>query len=119
PIPPHPYTLLLFPFFFTYSPHHRALHSFPTRRSSDLETWRSTTRTTFILSTRTSLTTRSRAGASTAVGLPTCSSTSRGRSFRQRSEEHTSELQSPYDLVCRLLLEKKKKKTKITITQSH
>src|SRR5207248_8872807 len=29
---------------------------------------------------------------------------------RKRSEEHTSELQSPYDLVCRLLLEKKKKK---------
>src|SRR5438094_6227666 len=29
-----------------------------------------------------------------------------------RSEEHTSELQSPYDLVCRLLLEKKKKKKK-------
>src|SRR5207248_6955098 len=29
---------------------------------------------------------------------------------RSRSEEHTSELQSPYDLVCRLLLEKKKKK---------
>src|SRR5437867_5552904 len=28
-----------------------------------------------------------------------------------RSEEHTSELQSPYDLVCRLLLEKKKRKT--------
>src|SRR5438094_1935821 len=28
----------------------------------------------------------------------------------QRSEEHTSELQSPYDLVCRLLLEKKKHK---------
>src|SRR5207248_4967182 len=27
----------------------------------------------------------------------------------KRSEEHTSELQSPYDLVCRLLLEKKKK----------
>src|SRR5207248_6793979 len=27
---------------------------------------------------------------------------------RNRSEEHTSELQSPYDLVCRLLLEKKK-----------
>src|SRR5207248_9432200 len=29
-----------------------------------------------------------------------------------RSEEHTSELQSPYDLVCRLLLEKKKKNIK-------
>src|SRR5438094_1849575 len=27
--------------------------------------------------------------------------------YLQRSEEHTSELQSPYDLVCRLLLEKK------------
>src|SRR5207244_8309829 len=31
---------------------------------------------------------------------------------RYRSEEHTSELQSPDHLVCRLLLEKKKKKTK-------
>src|SRR5438094_8226995 len=30
------------------------------------------------------------------------------RSCTCRSEEHTSELQSPYDLVCRLLLEKKK-----------
>src|SRR5207249_11488269 len=29
-----------------------------------------------------------------------------------RSEEHTSELQSRFDLVCRLLLEKKKKKTR-------
>src|SRR5258708_28867139 len=32
--------------------------------------------------------------------------------FTHRSEEHTSELQSPDHLVCRLLLEKKKKKTK-------
>src|SRR5437867_8801828 len=32
-----------------------------------------------------------------------------------RSEEHTSELQSPYDLVCRLLLEKKKKNNKYSI----
>src|SRR5256885_2932940 len=31
------------------------------------------------------------------------------RSRRRRSEEHTSELQSPCNLVCRLLLEKKKK----------
>src|SRR5699024_11926002 len=30
----------------------------------------------------------------------------------ERSEEHTSELQSRFDLVCRLLLEKKKKKNK-------
>src|SRR5438309_5101763 len=31
---------------------------------------------------------------------------------RNRSEEHTSELQSQFHLVCRLLLEKKKKKSK-------
>src|SRR5438876_1859199 len=31
---------------------------------------------------------------------------------QRRSEEHTSELQSPVHLVCRLLLEKKKKKQK-------
>src|SRR5438067_7525457 len=31
-----------------------------------------------------------------------------GHSFIERSEEHTSELQSRFDLVCRLLLEKKK-----------
>src|SRR5438067_5739485 len=35
---------------------------------------------------------------------------SEGRFTRIRSEEHTSELQSRFDLVCRLLLEKKKKK---------
>src|SRR5437867_8682685 len=35
-----------------------------------------------------------------------------------RSEEHTSELQSPYDLVCRLLLEKKKKKKSIIYVKS-
>src|SRR5256885_10475967 len=32
-----------------------------------------------------------------------------------RSEEHTSELQSPCNLVCRLLLEKKKKKSYTTL----
>src|SRR2546426_6703322 len=32
--------------------------------------------------------------------------------LRTRSEEHTSELQSPCNLVCRLLLEKKKKNTR-------
>src|SRR2546427_1818512 len=42
------------------------------------------------------------------------------RSVDERSEEHTSELQSQSNLVCRLLLEKKKKKNsdgiKTTIT---
>src|SRR5262245_63092477 len=36
------------------------------------------------------------------------------RTRSQRSEEHTSELQSLRHLVCRLLLEKKKKKNKVT-----
>src|SRR5437762_8552225 len=35
-----------------------------------------------------------------------------GPELEKRSEEHTSELQSPMYLVCRLLLEKKKKKKK-------
>src|SRR3989442_3041790 len=37
---------------------------------------------------------------------------------RSRSEEHTSELQSRPHLVCRLLLEKKKKKTDTSIQQT-
>src|SRR5438105_9467914 len=40
------------------------------------------------------------------IGLPAW------RRRRPRSEEHTSELQSRVDLVCRLLLEKKKKEKK-------
>src|SRR5690348_17987198 len=36
-----------------------------------------------------------------------------------RSEEHTSELQSPVHLVCRLLLEKKKIKTHIRVSQMY
>src|SRR5688572_32037377 len=38
-----------------------------------------------------------------------------GREVRRRSEEHTSELQSQSNLVCRLLLEKKKKEHKSSI----
>src|SRR5437868_8767715 len=37
-------------------------------------------------------------------------------SLPSRSEEHTSELQSRFDLVCRLLLEKKKNNTKLLHT---
>src|SRR5256885_10089525 len=36
-----------------------------------------------------------------------------------RSEEHTSELQSPCNLVCRLLLEKKKNQTVLTTQSPH
>src|SRR6266540_5866189 len=41
--------------------------------------------------------------------LDTCTSSASSCAWRIRSEEHTSELQSHHDLVCRLLLEKKKK----------
>src|SRR5574337_1724192 len=38
--------------------------------------------------------------------------------LQYRSEEHTSELQSPLNLVCRLLLEKKKNTTNILVRPS-
>src|SRR2546426_12443296 len=47
-----------------------------------------------------------------APGMPPARTPRRAApSARARSEEHTSELQSPCNLVCRLLLEKKKKKS--------
>src|SRR5256885_11815539 len=57
-------------------------------------------------------------------GLPTGELRLLQRSWfgHRRSEEHTSELQSPCNLVCRLLLEKKKKNLHIdtsTSTRSH
>src|SRR3712207_7269725 len=55
---------------------------------------------------------RRRARPRTGSGLTSCSQANSPRNFR--SEEHTSELQSRQYLVCRLLLEKKKK-NKITI----
>src|SRR5256885_5803538 len=41
------------------------------------------------------------------------------KTFYFRSEEHTSELQSPCNLVCRLLLEKKKKLEKLVTSIHH
>src|SRR5207248_11766440 len=75
--------------FFQLSDFLQHLHSFPTRRSSDLK-----------LSRTASM------GAE-RFSLYFAESCSREPLIRRRSEEHTSELQSPYDLVCRLLLEKK------------
>src|SRR5438034_6389986 len=49
---------------------------------------------------------------------PDCGPALRAAPGEHRSEEHTSELQSHSDLVCRLLLEKKKKKTKLAKTIS-
>src|SRR5207248_4944591 len=55
---------------------------------------------------------RQRAGVLVDLHLPS-------EAVHERSEEHTSELQSPYDLVCRLLLEKKKKKKNNYNIQKH
>src|SRR5438045_6788806 len=48
-----------------------------------------------------------------AMRSPISNPFARFQNAEKRSEEHTSELQSLRHLVCRLLLEKKKKKTKI------
>src|SRR5438045_5885012 len=81
-------------YYFQGASPHRDLHSFPTRRSSDL-TVRSRKRR---VSSRTiSRTSTSRSGGSTVTARTV------------RSEEHTSELQSLRHLVCRLLLEIKNK----------
>src|SRR5438477_11943213 len=70
-------------FFFSGYGDHRDLHSFPTRRSSDL--------------IEPKLCKNARISHDHRAGVD-----------RLRSEEHTSELQSHVNLVCRLLLEKKK-----------
>src|SRR5438034_4744794 len=82
------------------------LHSFPTRRSSDLNPRED--------AGFTNAQTGAAAVVSPALMVErrksrrfTASSPDR---FESRSEEHTSELQSHSDLVCRLLLEKKKQK---------
>src|SRR5437879_13691693 len=78
------------------------LHSFPTRRSSDLRCGEFLPDTTSSSSRGRPLLTATR---------DTTAANCRGASHRlcSRSEEHTSELQSPMYLVCRLLLEKKNK----------
>src|SRR5688500_20168421 len=83
--------------YFNYSAANLYLHSFPTRRSSDLEE-RAGVVHDHLVGERS----REREGAA-IVGHVTATG-----ELVHRSEEHTSELQSPCNLVCRLLLEKKK-----------
>src|SRR5207244_13582028 len=92
-------------FFFHASAHPRDLHSFPTRRSSDLPS-------AALSLTSTVRPAWSKAPVATSSSTPTSSwvTAPRAAAADSRSEEHTSELQSPDHLVCRLLLEKKKKK---------
>src|SRR5256885_4516880 len=61
-----------------------------------------------------SLCSTSISASSATTPFPSGSTMTEGKGVR--SEEHTSELQSPCNLVCRLLLEKKKKKQKKDIT---
>src|SRR5207253_9360150 len=101
-------------FFFFQSPRDlRVLHSFPTRRSSDLfaftkQTFRSPDFCVRMIAPVTSSSVRLLA-SSWRPALETSTVRSRRPPGRGRSEEHTSELQSRGHLVCRLLLEKKKK----------
>src|SRR5260370_8521107 len=57
-------------------------------------------------------------GTSAATTSTSASSTGSPTSSRRRSEEHTSELQSHLNIVCRLLLEKKKTQTLTAPTPS-
>src|SRR5437868_9490596 len=95
----------------SYSAHLLALHSFPTRRSSDLIAPFLKLADSFASGPRT-LSTMSAALAASAADLaifaPAAANSASGMD-EPRSEEHTSELQSRFDIVCRLLLEKKKK----------
>src|SRR5439155_25318889 len=86
-------------FFFQCYGAHRAPHSFPTRRSSDLSSTLVTRRT-----------------SSTVVVPCIAFSMPSARIMVIRSEEHTSELQSRGHLVCRLLLEKKKSRCRRPLT---
>src|SRR5215203_5701537 len=61
---------------------------------------------------------RSRRGAMRPVSPPDISRWATRRACARRSEEHTSELQSRQYLVCRLLLDKKKKTTNSVSSQN-
>src|SRR5205823_11329872 len=95
----------------------RYLPSFPTRRSSDLHYY--TTYVKFGIGRATyDAAQEIRSGDITRPEGVALVRRFDGE-FPERSEEHTSELQSLAYLVCRLLLEKKKKNTKNTIIQPH
>src|SRR5699024_12707753 len=102
-----------FYFFFRSYGHNLFLHTFPTRRSSDLMAFQVNSIIIALLSMLT--------GAIVGEFFRLEDALNRvgnwiGGKFTntnddvnvERSEEHTSELQSRFDLVCRLLLEKKK-----------
>src|SRR5437867_8633663 len=69
----------------------------------------STTRATVSINSNCTSLTEARIVVVRSVSTDTCTEDGK-EAVSWRSEEHTSELQSPYDLVCRRLLEKKKHK---------
>src|SRR5690606_41595718 len=90
---------------------HRDLHSFPTRRSSDLMRYilEVSAMKPFFLTVTSRFTISPSLRISSFEGTPwqTTLLMELLRANLKRSEEHTSELQSRENLVCRLLLEKK------------
>src|SRR5205085_11460024 len=106
-------------FFFSCARHHRHLHSFPTRRSSDLDGSGYRGRPIALGANEKTYSEQSTAmlqnsfrNATYSIIVMNAAEVSFLRAeaaLRNRSEEHTSELQSQSNLVCRLLLEKKKK----------
>src|SRR5699024_12349755 len=103
-IPSTPFPVLSSLFSFSCSRTHRYLHSFPTRRSSDLVQLKPFMPQIQLLHLLNKLLHLLLAIPKLMPSRPTVPNQ------QMRSEEHTSELQSRFDLVCRLLLEKKKKK---------
>src|SRR5262249_57667329 len=107
-----PTCLFLFLIYSSAAP--RSLHSFPTRRSSDLTSHDVVARVRKILKTRRVGHTGTLDPFATGVLVVCVNRATRLAQFLTRddkeyirSEEHTSELQSLTNLVCRLLLEKK------------
>src|SRR5205085_11416656 len=103
---PHTHLSLAFHGF----PAHRHLPSFPTRRSSDLEANQSPFNSGSASHPPSPLHRRAARlwnYEGSGVRFTRKGKNGTGNTLRLRSEEHTSELQSQSNLVCRLLLEKK------------
>src|SRR5699024_12083581 len=102
--------------FFSRSPAHRDLHSFPTRRSSDLHLRdRAAVRDLALDPLGDDLIVGQVALEVAVLGVGALVPAGLHGAEGGRSEEHTSELQSRFDLVCRLLLEKKKIRAKLVL----
>src|SRR5207247_6489167 len=102
--------LSLSPFLFKWFCSNRDLHSFPTRRSSDL--YHGSCSTAAVVGKINRSVPCDFYVAVQSAALHGHVKVARDGTVYLRSEEHTSELQSRVELVCRLLLENKKKKSK-------